>query len=358
MGGAVFSLFGTVTVSDSTLVGNDAVGGAGGTALTGAAGTSGDGLGGSVFNVDGSLAVNGSTIADNVASGGSPAGGGIYSLAFGHTITTGAATAATVTIGGSILFGNTGASAGADDLTLAQVDFKTTDVSSGSLASPSIIGATFPAGAVGSPMTANPMLGGLADNGGALATMEPAAGSPAIGAGSSCDPTDELGTTRPTSGCDLGAFEHPASSTGPAGPAGSEGPTGAEGPTGSPGSGGSPGPAGPAGAVGPTGATGAQGPAGQIELITCKPITKKEGKRTVKSKSCKTRLTSVPVTFTASAADAILSRADRIYARGSLRHGKLVLHASKALRPGRYTLKLTSGVGRHARTTYKTITIS
>ena len=59
-----------------------------------------------MFNVDGALSLTGSTIADNSAAGGSPAGGGVYSLAFRNTITSGSATSASVTIAGSILFGN------------------------------------------------------------------------------------------------------------------------------------------------------------------------------------------------------------------------------------------------------------
>jgi hypothetical protein len=37
--------------------------------------------------------------------------------------------------------------------------------------------------------------------------MAPGSGSPALGAGTSCDATDELGNPRPANGCDLGALE-------------------------------------------------------------------------------------------------------------------------------------------------------
>ncbi len=53
---------------------------------------------------------------------------------------------------------------------------------------------------------ADPMLGALADNGGPVKTMKPASGSPAIGAGASCSPTDATGATRATA-CTLGAIE-------------------------------------------------------------------------------------------------------------------------------------------------------
>lgn len=53
---------------------------------------------------------------------------------------------------------------------------------------------------------ADPQLGPLQDNGGAVKTMKPAAGSPAIGAGKSCSPTDATGKTR-AAACTLGAIE-------------------------------------------------------------------------------------------------------------------------------------------------------
>lgn len=203
MGGAVFSLFGQVSISESTLSGNSAVGGPGGTPVAGPDGGTGDGLGGGIFNVDGSVAVSGSTIAANTASGGSPAGGGVYSLAFGNSITSGAPTSATVTFAGSILYGNLGGG-----LYLNGASAK--DASTSNLVSPTIIGSTIPQGnatAFGSPITSDPALGPLQDNGGSLQTMMPSAGSPAFGAGTSCDATDELGRPRPRNGCDLGALE-------------------------------------------------------------------------------------------------------------------------------------------------------
>ena len=54
---------------------------------------------------------------------------------------------------------------------------------------------------------ADPQLGTLADNGGATHTMLPAAGSPAIGAGVACPPTDQRGMTRPATGCTSGSVE-------------------------------------------------------------------------------------------------------------------------------------------------------
>jgi predicted outer membrane repeat protein len=56
---------------------------------------------------------------------------------------------------------------------------------------------------------ADALLGLLADNGGPTKTHLLAAGSPAIGIGSSCPPTDQRGHMRPASSCAAGAVEPP-----------------------------------------------------------------------------------------------------------------------------------------------------
>jgi hypothetical protein len=209
MGGAVFSLFGVVQVLDSTLSGNTALGG-GGDGSSPADGSAGDGLGGAVFSVDGSLLVSGSTLAYNSAEGGAPSGGGVYSLAFGNTITSGASTTASVSLAGSILYGNAATGGGEDDLKLNRVKGKHANVSTSKLTRVSIVGATRSAGgarASGTAITGNPLLGPLQDNGGPLETIKPGPGSPALGVGASCNATDEQGTPRPSDGCDLGALE-------------------------------------------------------------------------------------------------------------------------------------------------------
>lgn len=209
MGGAIFSLFGTVTIADSTLAFNTAEGGLGGAsggAADTSAGGSGDGLGGAVFNVDGSVSVSGSTIADNAAAGGTPAGGAIYSLAFGNTITSGSATSTSLVMADSILYAN-GTSG---DVVLDRVNGRHVNASSSHLRSPTIVGtstALSGASTTGSPITSDPMLGPLQINGGSLATLMPGPGSPALAAGQQCDATDELGTPRPRTDCDLGALE-------------------------------------------------------------------------------------------------------------------------------------------------------
>jgi len=54
---------------------------------------------------------------------------------------------------------------------------------------------------------ADPLLGVLSSNGGATQTAVPGAGSPAIGAGTSCPATDQRGHARPANGCTAGAVE-------------------------------------------------------------------------------------------------------------------------------------------------------
>jgi len=54
---------------------------------------------------------------------------------------------------------------------------------------------------------ADAMLGNLADNGGPTQTIAPAAGSPAIGAGTNCPSKDQRGNPRDTAKCTIGAYE-------------------------------------------------------------------------------------------------------------------------------------------------------
>jgi hypothetical protein len=92
--------------------------------------------------------------------------------------------------------------------------------------------------------------------------------------------------------------------------------------------------------------------------VTCTSVKEKVKGKTETVKKCTTKLTSEPVTFTASSASASVSRAGKVYATGSLRDGKLTLHASKLLHAGRYTLALTTGSGKTKHTTKQPLTIS
>jgi hypothetical protein len=66
------------------------------------------------------------------------------------------------------------------------------------------------------------------------------------------------------------------------------------------------------------------------------------------------KLVTGPITFTATASRATLSRGRVIYATGTATASRLRLHSRRALPPGHYTLTLTS----HHKTTRQTITIT
>jgi len=143
------------------------------------------------------------------------------------------------------------------------------------------------------------------------------------------------------------------------GPTGKEGTAGKEGQTGAAGAAGAQGPVGPAGAHGPAGAqgpAGPQGPAGEVELVTCKKVKGKQ--------HCTTKLVSGTAKFTTSgsAARATLSRHGMVYGAGSARtsHGRISLRLEplRSLRPGKYTLTLVSGTGRHETIRSESFTLS
>ncbi|MHB1568398.1 MAG: choice-of-anchor Q domain-containing protein, partial [Solirubrobacteraceae bacterium] len=192
MGGVLFNMQGTASIVNSTLEGNSATGGSGG--------TQGEGLGGAIFNLNGSVSLTASTIDANTAAQG---GGAVYDLGYDSTT----ARAASLTVADSILYGSVG---GTTDL----VGDQPATTTAGANKSTAAVNATAPAivgsgsGVItGSPSTANPELGPLQNNGGPDETQLPAAGSPALGAGTSCPATDQRGYPRPSSGCDLGAVE-------------------------------------------------------------------------------------------------------------------------------------------------------
>jgi DNA-binding beta-propeller fold protein YncE len=140
--------------------------------------------------------------------------------------------------------------------------------------------------------------------------------------------------------------------------AGKEGPIGGTGSAGEKGAGGAPGPQGPAGPVGEKGAGGApgpQGPAGKIELVTCKTVKGKQ--------RCTAKLISGTVKFTTTgqSARATLSRHGVVYATGTARTAggrmSLRLLPVRRLQPGRYTLTLITGAGRHKRISTEPFTL-
>ena len=81
-------------------------------------------------------------------------------------------------------------------------------------------------------------------------------------------------------------------------------------------------------------------------------------RRRVRSRRCSTRVIIGAVTFTTGFARATLARGRVIYATGGARAGRLVLHARRPVRRGRYTLILSRREGRRWITTRRPITIT
>jgi Collagen triple helix repeat (20 copies) len=149
-----------------------------------------------------------------------------------------------------------------------------------------------------------------------------------------------------------------------AGEKGEEGKAGKEGPVGNEGKAGATGPAGEKsatgaqGPVGPTGPAGKEGPAGKIEIVTCT----KKGKK----QHCTTKTESGTVSFTGGRAfhisHATLSRHGTVYAIGSAASVRgqesLRLTPLRSLRPGKYTLTLLSGAGKHETIRSESFTLS
>jgi hypothetical protein len=211
LGGAIFNHAGIVTLTNTTLSANTARGG-----NTIGDAVSGSGYGGALFNLNGAVTVNHCTFASNAVvtgtggMGGSAAEGAIYNLAYDSNLFP----TARVALVNSILADTIGGS----DL----VNHQPVAVADGSLnngaaivvaTAPNIAETTDEMGGTlsGSPMTADPRLGPLQDNGGPTWTCALLAGSPAIDAvpAVSCTvSTDQRGFPRlQGAACDLGAFE-------------------------------------------------------------------------------------------------------------------------------------------------------
>ncbi|QEH32017.1 hypothetical protein OJF2_04860 [Aquisphaera giovannonii] len=223
MGGAVFNFAGGLTVLNSTIAGNQALGGA-----AGAGGSAGGGYGGGLFNLNGSVILVNATLAENDAD---TDGLDVSSLAFGREwrsgggFTPGGPVAAGVAMANGLLASSaTGKSAlasqadgsaastgpGGDDS--ATVDAAMIDASSPSNAVRGVSG-TLASGMV--ETAAIPALdpSGLANHGGPTPTIA-LVGSGLLGLspgtvfhGITVPAADQRGATRPVGGGDLGAFQ-------------------------------------------------------------------------------------------------------------------------------------------------------
>jgi hypothetical protein len=209
----VFNHFGSVLVVNSTLTGNAAQGGTGGFG----GGGGGAGLGGALFNLDGAVTVESSTLAGNRATGGDPGavagqpgqgrGGALFNHfqddGVGNDLAVTMVTAATLTIEDSILADSVDAPEDCfNNDVAASVALQGANLIESNGAAPNACGAP--------PITSNPVLGPLQDNGGPTHTLAISGASPAFGAAAACPPpaTDQRGVARPQgAACDLGAFE-------------------------------------------------------------------------------------------------------------------------------------------------------
>ena len=220
-GSGIFNFYTLLTVTNSTFISNSAVI-----------------AGGGIFNMEGTITVSKSTFTSNDAEG----GGGIYNSVQPSTLAVanstfsenssifgggGISNIGTLTVANSTFSGNDGGFGGGGAIvnlsTLHLMNSILANSTSGEdcyNASGDVIGTNInnlietngPSGNMcgTSALSADPMLGPLADNGGATQTMALLAGSPAIDAGDNaiCETTDQRGVTRPQGAvCDIGAFE-------------------------------------------------------------------------------------------------------------------------------------------------------
>lgn len=190
MGGGIFNYGGTAAITNSTISGNSVQAGAGG--ITG---LEGQGLGGGIFNRNGTVSLNGATVASNSAADG---GGGIFNVGDGA--------AGTVVLYNTIVADSASA---ATDLETTTINGGTEALSGGNNLIENPAGHTLTNGTNGNIVGADPVLNGLADNGGPTFTHLPMEGSsPALDASSSGPADDQRGNIRPQNGSfDIGSVE-------------------------------------------------------------------------------------------------------------------------------------------------------
>ncbi|MGJ8669948.1 MAG: choice-of-anchor Q domain-containing protein, partial [Oceanococcus sp.] len=216
-GGAIFNMQGSLSLLNSSLAGNQALGGS--ASATDTNGNSlnsadGEGLGGAIFNMSGTMDISFSTLAFNTAS---TDGGAVYNLVYDSVTNRTAA----LTLVHSILSDSVTAP---NDL----VSHKPTNTSAGANLGTATVSNTGSivlqstlledAAALPTFTTDDPLLAALADNGGPTETLALQAGSPALDAAGDCTAVtsvDQRGEPRPEDGdadgvgaCDIGAYEH------------------------------------------------------------------------------------------------------------------------------------------------------
>ncbi len=196
-GGGILANKSTLTLQRTTVSGNVA-----------------SGAGGGIHGDGGSLILVNSTVSGNQATAGSDGGGGIYSKKSDLTVTNSTIAANTApagtgggiydenglsfTLRNTIVSGNTG----------GEIGGRVTPYVQSSNGRNVVLGGC--SGCLPSDITANPLLGGLQDNGGDSHTHALLAGSPAIDSAlaAHAPATDQRGIVRPQgTAADIGAFE-------------------------------------------------------------------------------------------------------------------------------------------------------
>ncbi len=188
LGGAIFNMQGSVTVTNSTFTGNSAEGGPPQDLPD-----PGKGMGGALFNMSGTVVVVGSTFALNSAT---HRGTSIYNLVYDGN----EERLAKVTLRNTIVARGTGAP---EDLVSDETDYNlpvdrgTADAAVGERNIVQAMAAREDGTITGTPLSADPLLGALASNGGLTRTMAPGNGSPALDAGAAYGLTiDQRGLRR------------------------------------------------------------------------------------------------------------------------------------------------------------------
>jgi hypothetical protein len=219
MGGALFNMgadstdpgSGQATLVNCTLTNNTAEGGSS-NGVSASIGNGGSGLGGAVFNLDGTATLTNDTLAANTVTRGTGAvsggadGGAVFNLAFGNDIDTGKPVAASLLLNNSLL----ATSSTGNDLVSKAVNGVGHNAAtvSGSDNLVMTSSGTIDASVISS--MANPTLGPLQNNGGLTPTMLPSPSSPVLRAGdpSLAPATDQRGQPRPPNGpTDLGSVQ-------------------------------------------------------------------------------------------------------------------------------------------------------
>jgi hypothetical protein len=212
MGGAIFNHNGTLTNVNSTFANNKATGGA-----STVGGGSGAGLGGAIFNLQGNIEIEDSSLAFNIASGPNASGGAVYNLGYlggddGGTLHL----QSIVDLRNSILANSSDGTAAIADLATnapATVSGGVANIATSTvtLVNNNIVMTTSRLGnsvVNGTPLTFDPQLGPLQNNGGPTMTLALQSTSSAFDAGTTTATTDQRGCPRPVGlAADIGAYE-------------------------------------------------------------------------------------------------------------------------------------------------------